>query len=198
MEKISIRKLATKIAFDKGYRIRNNIAFSPKGNELKIQRKKRVTHCYRSFVVSVSSKNSSLFSKRKTICLPYHLLVAYEKFGESFFDENIHIRHLNGNYDDNSWNNIVIGTASENSLDRDELERKIHATKASWHNRKFSDEQIKQIKIDRGNGLSYNALIEKYNTSKSTLSYLFNHALYYRFDCLEQVIEYLKYENNKN
>ena len=106
------------------------------------------------------------------------------------------MRHLNGNYDDNSWDNIALGTSSQNANDRDPLERKIHALKTSWNNRRFSEEQIKQIKIDRANGLSYNALIEKYNTSKSTLSYLFNHALYYKFDNLEDVIEHLTKEYN--
>jgi len=196
MKNISIRKSATKIAFDKGYRIKNNQAFSHKGKELKIQRAKKIFHCYRRFVVSVSPKDISFLSKRRCIYIPYHFLVAYEKFGESFFEKDIQVRHLNGNYDDNSWDNIALGTSSQNANDRDPLERKIHALKTSWNNRRFSEEQIKQIKIDRANGLSYNALIEKYNTSKSTLSYLFNHALYYKFDNLEDVIEHLTKEYN--
>jgi hypothetical protein len=198
MERISIRKLTTKIAFDKGYRIKDNKAFSPYSKELKFQRANGVSHNYKLINISVSPNDISFFSKRRSIAIPYHFLLAYEKFGEDFFKKNIHIRHLNRDFDDNSWGNIAIGTASENAFDRDELERKIHATKTSWHNRKFSNEQIKQIKIDRNNGLSYTDLVKKYNTSKSTLSYLFNHALYYRFDNLDQVIEYLKHEHNKN
>ena len=196
MEKISIRKLTTKIAFEKGYRIRNNKAFSPKGKELKFQRKNGISHNYRLINISVSPNDIPFFTKRRIISIAYHFLLAYEKFGDNFFEKNIHVRHLNGNFDDNSWDNIALGTPSENAFDRDPLERKIHSLKTSWNNRKFSDEEIQQIKIDRYNGLSYNALIEKYNTSKSTLSYLFNHALYYKFDNLENVIEYLTKEHN--
>ena len=99
MEKISIRKLTTKIAFEKGYRIRNNKAFSPKGKELKFQRKNGISHNYRLINISVSPNDIPFFTKRRSISIAYHFLLAYEKFGDNFFEKNIHVRHLNGNFD---------------------------------------------------------------------------------------------------
>ena len=60
-----------------------------------------------------------------------HRLVGYYKFGEKIFDKNFEIRHLNSNSKDNSFDNIGIGSHSENMLDVDKatrVERAKHAT----------------------------------------------------------------------
>lgn len=52
------------------------------------------------------------------------------------------------------------------------------AISASSKNRKFGDNIIKNIMNNKNNSMSYSKLYEKYNTSKLTLSYLFNNAYY--------------------
>ena len=46
-----------------------------------------------------------------------HRLQAYIKFGNAMFAPGIVVRHLNDIKTDNTWDNILIGTYSENSMD---------------------------------------------------------------------------------
>lgn len=59
-----------------------------------------------------------------------HKLQAYKKFGNRMFKEGIVVRHLDGNPLNNSWENIQIGTPTQNQMDITPEERKIHALKA--------------------------------------------------------------------
>jgi len=111
------------------------------------------------------------------VTIPVHRFVAYFKFGDKIF-ENLEVRHLNNDSLDNNWDNIDIGTHSENILDMPKEKRIQKAIHASSKRRKFSDEEVKKIKEDRNNGMNYKDLCVKYKTSKSTLSYLFNKAYY--------------------
>lgn len=132
--------------------------------------------------ISLRNKDNRLnftiryFGKRVTIAV--HKYVAYLKYGDEIFKNGIEVRHLNGNSLDNSFENISIGTHSENMLDIPKNIRIKKAISASSNKRKFSDDIITNIMKDRNNGMSYNKLCDKYNTSKSTLSYLFNNAYY--------------------
>ena len=91
------------------------------------------------------------------------------------FEPGIVVRHLNGNQKDNSFENICIGTNKDNMLDRPFKDRLQHAIKASSSIRKFSNEQVKQIKDDHLQGLGYKALMEKFKiSSKGTLHYILN------------------------
>ena len=47
----------------------------------------------------------------------FHHMQAYEKFGDAIFEDGIVVRHLNGDPSDNSWDNIAIGTQSDNMMD---------------------------------------------------------------------------------
>ncbi len=113
-----------------------------------------------------------------TLSIKMHKLQAYQKYGNAIFNENIVVRHLNGESTDNSWNNIAIGTYKDNSNDIPKNKRISIAIKISSKNRRFTDEEVKQIIKDRNEGLSYSALCKKYNTIRSTLSYFFNRAYY--------------------
>jgi hypothetical protein len=110
-----------------------------------------------------------------------HCIVAFQKFGSKIFDTpelKVHIRHLDGNKLNNLDSNIEIGSQSDNILDIPKEIRVRSAIIASSVNRRFSDEEVKLILKDRKNGFTYKMLCEKYNTSKSTLSFLFNFASY--------------------
>lgn len=106
---------------------------------------------------------------------PVHRLVAYYKFGDIVFKDGIHVRHLDGNKTNNKWENIDIGTAQMNSMDRPKKERKKHAINASNHARKFDDETMQDILNFYFNCKSYKLTMEKFGIkSKGTLWYMLN------------------------
>ena len=102
-----------------------------------------------------------------------HRLQAYQKYGDKMFEKGIVVRHLNGNPKDNSWDNIAIGTASQNMMDipaHIRMAKSLHAT--SFH-RKHDKETIR--KYYESNGLSYKKTMEKFNiSSKGTLWFILN------------------------
>ena len=102
-----------------------------------------------------------------------HQLVAYQKFGEKYLlDESMVARHLDGNSLNNSWENIGIGTTSENILDILPADRHAKAMHAAKHKRRFSDEQVHAIKAMYASGLSYKEIGACLSINKSTLSYI--------------------------
>jgi len=108
----------------------------------------------------------------KTIKVRVHRLQAYQKFGEEIYKENIMIRHMDSNSLNNSWDNLKIGTHSDNMMDQS---KEIRINKASNAHKKYSDELVIEIKADRDSGYSYKDLMLKYNiSSKGTLSNIIN------------------------
>ncbi len=109
--------------------------------------------------IGVRTKFNSSYALR------IHKLQAYIKFGDEIFEEGIVIRHLNNNSQDNSWDNIDIGTQSENMMDKSGWQRKAQAGK-----RRVITEEIKQsILKDKINGFSNRKLSAKYGIPKSTI-----------------------------
>jgi hypothetical protein len=133
--------------------------------------------------LSLSLNNSKYYfftirvNKIRTVIL-VHRFVAYLKYGNIIFEDDIVVRHLNNNSMDNSYENIDIGTQSDNMRDISLKNRTITSIKVSSYKRRFTDEEVTQILYDRKNGFTYKKICEKYNTSKSTLSYLFNNSYY--------------------
>lgn len=108
----------------------------------------------------------------KNIKVYVHRLQAFQKFGEEIYKKDIHVRHLNGNSFDNSFDNIEIGNASENMLDKPKITRVMAASKA---NKKYPDELVDEIKSLRLSGYSYKDLMIKYNiSSKGTVNAILN------------------------
>lgn len=159
-------------AFKKGYVVN-------KKGEVFFKNKKRSlifdTKGYYSFTIRIYSQEMGKDVFRRVWV---HRLQAYQKFGKRIFKSGIEVRHLNGNCRDNSFENILIGTASQNQMDKLAGVRTNMAIMAASSMRRFTDDQVKEINDDRKNGMSYNALAKKYQTSKSTLSYFFNKAHY--------------------
>ena len=159
---MSQAKTALIQAYEKGYLVRDNLVY---GIVKKQPLKLRCSHSGYLFF--------NLKLGRKTLKVFLHRLVAYEKYQDKLFQPGILVRHLNGNSKDNSFENICIGTQTENMLDRDPEERLKHAIKASSSIRKFTNEKVNQIKSDHSNGLGYKDLMEKYCiSSKGTLHYI--------------------------
>jgi hypothetical protein len=127
------------------------------------------------------SQNRYFFSIRyygSRESIPVHKFIAYLKYGDKIFEDGIEVRHLDNNSLNNSNDNISIGTHSENMQDMPINNRIKKAIHASSKNRRFSDDEVKQILNDRNSGMTYENICLKYNTSKSTLNYFFNKAYY--------------------
>jgi hypothetical protein len=99
----------------KGYTIDNfGIVKNPKGKVIK-------GSVYDNYI-----KFSAKTSISKSFPVRIHRFQAYIKFGDEIFKEGVVVRHLDGNSLNNEWDNIAIGTQSDNMMDRPEIERKNH------------------------------------------------------------------------
>lgn len=62
-------------------------------------------------------------------------LVSYQKYGEASIAAGIETRHKDGDKTNNEWSNILIGTRSDNEMDRSPEERSArsrHASLCRW------------------------------------------------------------------
>ena len=118
----------------------------------------------------------SLEGERTTIKV--HRFIGYKKFGTLIFKKGIHLRHLNSDSKDNSWNNISYGSQSENKMDKPASVRLRVARVAARKNRKLTYEEAEQLREDHRAGFSYKELREIYGITKSAISYIVNYKTY--------------------
>ena len=111
--------------------------------------------------------------KRKGTLL-VHKLAAYQKFGDDAFKEGICVRHLDGNPANNAISNIEIGTRSENMMDQPKEVRVRKAKNAAQHQRKLTDEEVRELRFDWEKGATYDQLAAKYELSVSAAYYAAN------------------------
>lgn len=99
-----------------------------------------------------------------------HRLQAYKKFGDKLYGHGIVVRHLNGNPSDNSWDNIEIGTHSDNMYDIDPEVRLAKAKHASSFMQVHDHEKVYEFyKKCR----SYKKTMEEFDiSSKGTLNFI--------------------------
>ena len=156
-------------AYNLGYRVtRKGILLNSNGDEMSCRLDK---HGYYERTLRVNSQD------KKWTHLMIHRLQAYQKYGDKIYEPGIQIKHLNGNSTDNSYNNIGIGTAHDNAMDKDVAVRlsSSRMTAKSLPLR-YSKEKILSIKNDRKNGLTYGEIMKKYGiSSKGTVSYICKH-----------------------
>lgn len=114
-----------------------------------------------------------IFLQKKSV-ITWHRLQAYQKYGEKMFEKGIVVRHKNSVKTDCSWDNILIGTVSENSMDRPEEERLLSAIRATKSSRKYDATEVKEFyNVCK----SYKQTMEKFNiSSKGTLHFILNNA----------------------
>jgi len=117
--------------------------------------------------ISVRTEFTTSYSLR------VHKIQAYIKYGDEIFNNGCLVRHLNGDPLDNSWDNIVIGTQSDNMMDRSEESRRNHVKRIEPIDETIILSMIK----DKNNGLSYRKLVDKYNIPKSTIMDLIKNKL---------------------
>lgn len=151
------------IFIKRGYTIdKNGDVYNPNGIKLKQYN----TKWYKKVGMRVDGKK---------IGIKVHRLQAYMKFGNKIYEEGIVVRHLNNNRFDNSWDNIEIGTCHDNMMDNPKEMRMKYAINASKTANKYGKEFVEKIRNERKTGMKYSEIMEKYNLSKSTVSYIINH-----------------------
>jgi hypothetical protein len=135
--------------------------FGPSGNLLALHPHGREKRKYLCFSVSVDGG---------TWPVPVHRFVAFLKYGEAALADGVHSRHLNDDHLDNRWENIGIGSSSDNMRDRCPQERRRSAQIAGRTN-SLPDSMWLQIEAERNDGATYKQLTERHGIALSTLSY---------------------------
>lgn len=92
-----------------------------------------------------------------------HRFVAYKKFGEELFNAEC-VRHLDGNSKNNSFENIEIGTLSENSMD---IPQKTRIRVSSMATQKYSIETVLEIREKYNNGDKRKDIMREYKISST-------------------------------
>ncbi len=174
--KLSKYNIALLLAFKKGYRIKNGKIFNPKNQEIQGYIKKpsknkegeRKGPEYKQF--GIRGK------KRIPYVVRVHKLVAFQKYGRKIFQKDIVVRHHDGNSINNLEENILIGTQSDNMMDIPEEIRMKTAINASNHIRRFTDDEIKEMKrLHKKDGKTYAQLMKMFNISSTgSMSHFIN------------------------
>lgn len=165
----------TRAAYEYGYRSdRLGNIIAPGGTIKKLRKESGPRRGYYTFSIGLRAADRKSRARNVRV----HKFVAFEKFGEKSFEAGVHVRHLNGNPLDNSWDNIEIGTAHENIMDRDPNKRLEHSRKASSALRRMPDKDVLKVLLRRAQGASYSDLTKEFGLSGSHLSYLFNKSRY--------------------
>lgn len=151
-------------AVSQGYSVdKDGNVFGPTGRKRKLKKETRRGRTYYKFNVAIPRSKSCY-------AVAVHRLIAFLKYGEAALKAGIVCRHLNDVSLDNSWDNIAIGSISDNALDRLAEDRKKHAQRAGRANSR-SEEFWEQITQEHAAGASYKTLCERHGLSKGTLSY---------------------------
>jgi hypothetical protein len=165
MRKLSKSDITIIAMKEHGYTVNKDQVISPKGRTLKQQLSD--SGYYR--IRAVFNNNKRLIN--------VHRIIAYFKYGDEIFKHDC-VRHKNEISTDNSPDNLLLGSHHDNAMDRDKKTRIAHAKKAARHVRKLSDEEVKNLRKDRKEGMTYKQLMSKYNLAKSTVSYIVNNITY--------------------
>lgn len=139
-------------AYQKGYRVKDGIAYNPKGESLS---------------GTLDSSGYIMFSPTKFDKVFIHRLVAYQKYGDRIFEDGIQVRHKDNNKLNNFEDNILIGNQSQNMMDIPKQQRRINASKQG---KKHPHDEI----IDFYNeSRSYQQTMQQFElSSKGTLYYI--------------------------
>ena len=161
---LSKTNLAVVVAFQKGYKVVDGVPYSPSGRRLKTTYQHPVKYRRHRFSVKIDSESRKVY---------VHKLVAFQKYGLAAFQEGIHVRHLDGDPENNRDENIAIGTGSENMMDRPPSARIKSAIEAASYRRKISDADTATARRLRAAGWSYKGLMKKYGIkSKGTMHHI--------------------------
>lgn len=163
----SVNNKVLLIAYEKGYRVdKNGIVL----HENKILSFSYDSRGYKTFTIRHDISGKSVCRR-----VWVHRLQAFQKFKYKLFNNNIEVRHKNGIKSDNSLENILIGSHSDNMLDINpeiRLKKSIHA---SSFIKKYNHNDV----IDfYSKSLSYSKTMKKFGiSSKGTLNFILKKAI---------------------
>lgn len=122
-------------AFNKGYRItKEGVLINKLGNKVKGYNKNGYNYYKLRRNDDYKKYNEFKFSR----------LQAYQKYGNNIYKKGTVVRHLNGIRDDDSWDNIAIGTQSENMMDKPKDVRMRASLIAASYNRKYDVIKVRE------------------------------------------------------
>lgn len=130
---------------------------------------------------------STTHTESKVYGIPVHLLAAYCFYGEAVFDKHTVVRHLNGVLDV-SKNQLILGSHSENNLDKPKEVRQNAAKLARQsqgitpRNAKLCGSDRERIIVLRKLGRSYSYLANLFSVSRSTIANLISGRTYSESD----------------
>lgn len=143
---LSLQNQRVIAAYKKGYRVINGQPYNPSGKKMTI----------------MTSKSGYLVFSFYGRSMLLHRLVGYQKYGKKIFEKGMVCRHLDGNPLNAADYNIVLGTVSQNSMDKPKNVRIRLAVDASSKRRVFTDSEVSNIRKDQREGMTYKQLCEKY------------------------------------
>jgi hypothetical protein len=116
-------------------------------------------------------KRTSLQVDGKRTGLKFHRLQAFQKYGHAIYKKGIVVRHRNDISSDNSYENILVGTQSQNLLDIPAAIRIANSLYAASFQRKYDVILVK--KFYEENEHSYKKTMQEFGiSSKGTLNYI--------------------------
>lgn len=143
-----------------GYSIdKEGVCRNPKGNVLKGSPHNKRGKIYLSFKIQIGTSRKNVY---------FHKLQAYMKFGDLLYNEGIVVRHLDDNSLNNSWNNIEIGTQSDNMMDKPAEARSELAGRISTkYSQEFKLEVVEYAKTHTAREIS-----EHFNITVPSVKYI--------------------------
>ncbi len=108
---------AIRYAADRGYTVDQfGNVYGPTSTKLKLFEKRHTRMVYLSFTVGDYK-------------VKVHRFVAFLKFGRRALRKGVHVRHRDNDNFNNAWDNVLLGTQSQNERDKPiELRRRLGAT----------------------------------------------------------------------
>lgn len=145
------------LALEKGYRVTSEgVVIGRKGQPLKLM---------------VDSRGYLVFTYDKAAPkVSVHRLQACQKFGLGLYGAGIVVRHLDGNPHNNHFDNIGIGTHTDNMQDRQPEDRLNHAMLAASHLRKITAADVVAMREARAAGVTIKELASRYQMSIGGIS----------------------------
>ena len=150
-------------AYNRGYRV------SSCGNFIKTTKSVRRQVAFEKDYPIISIRMG-----KKTMKVPWHRLQALQKYGEELFKSGIMVRHKNSIKTDCSVDNILIGTAADNNMDKPAEDRLKYALNATNYARKYKASEVKEF---YSQNKSYKKTMDNFGIkSKGTLHFILNTA----------------------
>lgn len=150
---------------------------NPSGVVLSSPVNKRGYRCISVRVKALTARKLGV-SPRRTFSLRVGRLQAYQKFGLAALRPMVVVRHGKLGPADDSAGNIEIGSQSDNMLDVAPEVRRAKARTAARCQRRFTDEQVRNLRVMRAAGATLQELGGAFGIGKGHVSDVVNRKLY--------------------